>query len=251
MRRRLEKIEQQLHLAELVQRSMLPRGFPKLPGLDFGAAYRPLHHVSGDFFNVFRIDRDHLGLYVGDVMGHGPAAALLTVYAMLELRPKRIGIDSYEILQPAVVLSELNNALIRAEFASEPFLTLIYGVYDIPAHTWTYCSGGQVCPVVLHAGCSPRCLEPNGPLLGLLDLPFGQDTCVLEAGDRLLLFSDGVITATFGTHGPGLPGLLDALDPGAMEHDSLQPAVDDACDRLDFLASLPDDLTVLAVDILA
>ena len=82
LRARHQGLLRELKLAEQVQRSMLPRNLPTVPGAEFGAALRPAQHLSGDFYNALRLDRDQVGFYVGDLMGHGPAAALLGVYAM-------------------------------------------------------------------------------------------------------------------------------------------------------------------------
>src|SRR5205823_4207729 len=100
LRRRHDTLMNELRLAEQVQRSMLPKVLPKLNRVEFGASLRPTLHLAGDFYNVIRLDRDRVGVCLGDVMGHGPAAALLGVFAMQGLRTKTIDGTSYEVLAP-------------------------------------------------------------------------------------------------------------------------------------------------------
>src|SRR5690606_10077303 len=79
----LDDLLRQLKLAEQVQRKMLPQSLPVVDGASFSASLRATNHMAGDFYSAFRLDRERVGFYVGDVMGHGPAAALLSVYTML------------------------------------------------------------------------------------------------------------------------------------------------------------------------
>lgn len=248
LRHRHESLLRQLRMAERVQRSLLPQVLPEVRGLCFGAGYRPLNHMAGDFYNAFRLDRDRVGFYVGDVMGHGPAAALLSVYAMNTLRTKRIEGQNYEVLAPAAVLAELSRTMLEAELPGEPFLTLAYGVLDLSRRTWTYCTGGHPAPMILRAGQAPEWLPMNGPLLGVLELPFHQDERELQGGDRLVLYTDGAMAAHWGSHGRGVEGLARWLDP--VHGASAQAQIDAAIESARFMAPPDcDDITVLAVDV--
>src|SRR5262245_45447975 len=172
LRDQLAELTRELRLAEQVQRSMLPRSLPCLPEIEIGASLRPIRHVSGDFYNVFRIDHERVGIYLGDVMGHGPAAALLSVLVMQLLRPKRIEEDRYEILPPSEVLSALNGELLEADMAGPPFVTMVYGVLDVARRTWTYGLGGHPPPILLRRDQPPTRLGGGSPLLGVFETPF-------------------------------------------------------------------------------
>ena len=195
---RHNRLLHELCLAESVQRSLLPTSFPSLQGVAFGYAYMPINHMAGDFYNVFRLDRDHLGFFVGDVMGHGPAAALLSVLAMHTIRTKKIEGHSYQILPPSQVLADLSRGLIEARLPSEPFLTMAYGVLDLQRLVLTYCTGGHPPPLLLRGADEPLTMTENGPLLGVVEVPFNDSEIQLLHGDRLLFYSDGALAAAVG-----------------------------------------------------
>ena len=211
MRRRHEALIQELRLAEEVQRSMLPRTLPSLPWVRFGSALRPCLHLAGDFFNVVRLDRDRVGMYLGDVMGHGPAAALLGVFTMHRVQTKRIEGNNYELLGPAEVLSNLNQDLIRADFPGRPFVTMVYGVLDSVRRTLTYGVGGHPPVLLLRPDQPPRRLEGGGLLLGVFESEFEEQVLPLLPGDRLAFYSDGAESTCWGDHGPGVDGLASVL----------------------------------------
>ncbi len=213
LRERHDVLVRELRLAERVQRSMLPRTLPDLPNVAFGASLRPSLHLAGDFYNITRLDRDHLAICLGDVMGHGPAAALLGVFAMQGLRMKKIEGSSYEIIQPSEVLDGLSRDLMEADFAESPFVTMFYGVIDLTGPSLTYCCGGHPPALLLRGDGPPRPLGEGGPLLGVYEAEFRQETVPLLPGDRLLVFSDGIESTRWGDAGHGLAGLVDLVGP--------------------------------------
>jgi sigma-B regulation protein RsbU (phosphoserine phosphatase) len=243
-----ERLLREMRMAEQVQRSMLPRTLPAVPGVRFGAAVRPCQHMAGDFYHAFRLDRDRVGFYVGDVMGHGPASALLSVFAMQVLRTKRIEGHSYEILSPSEALAGLNRDLIAGDFPGEPFVTMFYAVLDVPRRHLRYCSAGHPPALLLRGGQPPCDLAGGGPLLGVLEAEFQCFEVELRPGDRLVLYSDGVeATRWSDALPPGLTGLAehlagsDDLDPQGRV-DALMASA-----RLDDWR--PDDLTLLMAEI--
>lgn len=249
LRRRHDRLLRQLSMADQVQRGMLPRTLPQVPGVRLAAAYRPSQHMAGDFYSAFRLDRDRIGIYVGDAMGHGPAAALLGVYTMLTLRTKSIDGNRYEIIDPGAALAQLNEDLLRAGFPDAPFVTLAYGVLDLTGPSWSYCCAGHPHPLILRAGRPAEWLEPTAPLLGVLDAPFAQGTVALEPGDRLVLYSDGALAATWDGHGTGSDGLASALAP--RDGLDLPQQLDSSLDGLHFAdRAHRDDITVLALELL-
>ncbi len=248
LRSQHERLMRELRMAEQVQRSMLPRVLPNLPGLILGAALRPCQHMAGDFYNAFRLDRDHVGFYVGDVMGHGPASALLSVYAMRVIQTKRIEGHSYEILKPSEALAGLNRELIAGNFPGEPFVTMAYGVLDVPRRRLTYCCAGHPPALLLRPGESLSELGGGGPLLGVLDdARFETREVQLQPGDRLVFYSDGLDAVAWEPHGRGLTALASCLaqQDGRSPQELIDSAIQSAC--LDHWRL--DDLTMLMVEI--
>ncbi len=242
-----ESLLLELRLAEQVQRAMLPRVLPRPVGVEFGAGVRPLQHLAGDFYNVFRLDQHRVGFYLGDVVGHGPAAALLSVFVMQTIRPKRIEGTAYEVLPPAAVMEQLNRDVIAAEFPDEPFLTMVYGVLDTTRRLWTYCSCGHPPALVLRPGEASILLEVTAPIVGVFEAPFEQAETTLAPGDRLVLYSDGSSTAVWGRHGQGIAGLISSV---AIRDDrSPQNVVDDALSVAGFDGQPSDDVAVLVAQI--
>jgi len=243
-----ETLVKELRLAEKVQRSMLPRVLPQLDGVSFGAALRPSLHLSGDFYSAMRLDRTHVGFYLGDVMGHGPAAALLGVFAMQGLRTKKIEGTSYEILSPAEVLENLSQDLIRAEFPESPFVTMVYCVLDTTKFELTYSCGGHPPALLLRRDEPPARLEGLGPLLGVFEETFDQQSVSLRSGDRVVLYSDGVESVRWGDHGDGVDGLARCLTP--RDGRSAQTLVDETMALAIMNEAQSDDLTLVLLEIL-
>ncbi len=247
LRKSHDDLVRQLKLAEQVQRSLLPRSLPELPGVTFAAAIRPTQHMSGDFYNVFRLDENRVGFYLGDVMGHGPAAALLSVYTMLRIEPKWIEGKRYEVLEPGAVLAQLNEQVMAADFPGTPFLTIAYGIFDLTRRTLTYSVGGHPHPLILRSGEPCRRLEPTAPLVGVIEAAFTQRTIRLEPGDRLVLYSDGAQDATWGGQAHGIDGLAELLE--VRDERPLQDVLDATVQSASFENQPADDIALLALDV--
>lgn len=247
LRQRHDVLLKELRLAEQVQRSMLPRELPKLAQVEFGASLRPSQHLAGDFYNVIRLDRDRVGVYLGDVMGHGPAAALLGVFAMQGLRTKIIEGSNYEVIRPADVLARLSRDLMSAEFHESPFVTMIYGVLDTRKNSFTYCCGGHPPALLLREGHPPRCLSGRSSVLGVFDLEFEEDTIELVPGDRIAIYSDGVDSVLWGTYGQGIEGLSTLLSQ--RDNRPVQELIDAAMSYAEPGDGPSDDLTLVMFEI--
>ncbi len=242
-----ESLVKELRLAEQVQRSMLPRVLPQLEAVTFGAALRPSLHLSGDFYNVMRLDRNHVGFYLGDVMGHGPAAALLGVFAMQGLRTKSIEGSSYKLLPPADVLQNLSQDLIRAEFPESPFVTMVYCVLETTHLELTYACGGHPPALLLRRDEPTAKLEGIGPLLGVFEAPIDQQSVPLRSGDRVALYSDGAESVRWGQNGDGVDGLARCL--ACRDGRSPQQLVDDTMAEAIMDEAQSDDLTLMLLEV--
>ena len=191
------EIDQEMRLAGRLQRDFLPRGLPQVGPYSFAALYRPASWVSGDMYDVQRIDEDHLGLFIADAMGHGVAAGLLTMFLRQALQPKRVSGSSYTIVPPAEVLGELHTCLVRQNLPNSQFVTAVYAVLDTRTGELRLARAGHPYPVLAHRPqvCEQRLREVRsaGGLLGLADVPleFEETAVQLVPGDKLILYTDG------------------------------------------------------------
>jgi len=175
----------QLELAADVQRRMLPRRMPALPGFDVAARYVPSYELGGDFYDFIDLD-GHLGIAVGDVVGKGMAASLLMASVRSSLRA--YAQDVYDLDE---IIGRVNRALSRDTQDNE-FSTLWYGVFDPQTMRLTYCNGGHEPPMLLRDG-EVHYLGKGGMLLGVDKKQVYQKGLFdLAPGDTLLLYSDGL-----------------------------------------------------------
>ncbi len=189
-----EEIDQEMRLAGRLQRDFLPRQFPDLPPFRFNALYRPASWVSGDMYDVFRVDEQQCGLFIADAMGHGVSAGLLTMFFRNALIPKQVSGDSYRVVSPGDVLKGLNSTLIRQKLPHCQFITAAYALLDVESHTVRLARGGH--PHPLHVSADGRISEirAEGGLLGVTDLvgDFEEARRTLTPGEKLVFYTDGL-----------------------------------------------------------
>src|SRR5215469_1172622 len=188
--RQLMAINKELELARKVQLSILPREVPRLPGLDIAARYLPMSSVAGDFYDFFGIDQEHFGVLIADVSGHGLSAALIA--SMLQ---SAFAAQRPHASDPAQVLWGLNQAL-YGKF-QEHFVTAAYLFVDIQKNTASYAGGAHPPLLHWHAATGEAVeYEENGLMLGpFSDSNYSTATFSLEKGDRIVLFTDGIVEA--------------------------------------------------------
>lgn len=197
------EMESDLTMAREVQLAMLPQTTaPLVAGgftLRIAHRFRPAGGVSGDFFDVLRLSEHQVGILACDVMGHGVRSALITamIRAMLEeLRPFAA--------EPGALLTRLNHDLTRIlrQTGGMIFVTAAYAVIAVDRGKMRYAQAGHPTPLrwnaalgrVANVSCPP---EMAGPALGLMDdFEFGTIEEPFTAGDRLIIFTDGLFEAT-------------------------------------------------------
>ena len=191
--RRAERSEARARvLAETLQASLIPPAPPVIPGLDVGAVYRPAgagDEVGGDFYDVSEVGADDWAIVVGDVCGKGAAAATVTALARHTLRAAAM-----RTRRPSEVLADLNAALLR--HPTERFCTVVYLRLQTGSDdrvTATVSSGGHPLPIRITAdGLHP--VGRPGSLLGVMEDPSLHDTTlVLEPGQALFCYTDGLV----------------------------------------------------------
>lgn len=258
MSRQLSRIEagartldHELKLASRLQESLLPPAEMSLPGVRFSTRILPLSVVSGDFFDIFRLDETHVGFYIADARGHGVPAALLTVYVKKGLWTKDIKGHSYRIVPPAEALAKLNEDLLAEELSDSHFITICYCVYNVKTRTLIFSHGGHPPALHIHAGGGITALEAGGPLLGILEDEYEEGSVDIAPGDKIVLYSDGFEHVTL-SDDPEVGG-LDAFN-ATVARFADQPVQEmvksiitaSLAGGLD--ADIQDDITVLAME---
>ncbi|WP_189553794.1 SpoIIE family protein phosphatase [Streptomyces lavendofoliae] len=203
---------ERMAISQSLQRSLLPPGLPRIPGVEVDVIYRAAgegNEVGGDFYDLFPIHDNAYGFAIGDVCGTGPEAAAVTGLARHALR-----LLAREGLGGPAVLERLNAAILD-EGARSRFLTLLYGELwpqeDGSALLKVVCAGHPLPLRLRQDGTVEPAAEPQ-PLLGVIDdLELYEETVTLDPGDVLLCVTDGVTERREGSRMLGDDGLADVL----------------------------------------
>lgn len=241
-------INNELEMARKIQLSILPRDTPKFDGLEIIARYIPMTSVAGDFYDFIVVDDKHVGILIADVSGHGLPAALIA--SMLQVS---LAAQSAHASDPTKVLSGLNQALCgKFEYN---FVTAAYVFVDMEKNVMSYAGAGHP-PLVIWRAASGKASEvvENGLVLG--QFPEESYTALelsLDAGDRIVLYTDGIpetknpTDEEFGTGGL-LRFVADSHTVGAEQF------IDALLDELSRWSGHPrgegqqDDITVMVID---
>ena len=193
-RDKLVALQNELDVASGIQQSILPTVFPSRDDYQIYASMEPARNVGGDFFDVVRLEDDRVGLAIADVSDKGVPAALFMMSSRTWM--KGAAISSPE---PGTVLGEVN-ALLHEDNDTQMFVTVLYAVYDPETGEVTYASGGHDAPLLVHSDGSSELLPLTGGIaLGIVpDLAYGQNSVVLDHGETLVLYTDGVTEAMNG-----------------------------------------------------
>jgi sigma-B regulation protein RsbU (phosphoserine phosphatase) len=189
-RRKQRQREEELREAREIQDSLLPKTLPEIPGYEIAAVTRPLRFVGGDYYNVVQIDDRRTALCIADVAGKGMPAALLMSSLQAALQPL-----IRQNLPPGELCHRLNRILCDLTPVGK-FISFFYGVLDSATNRLTYCNAGHNPPLLLRADGTSMELQAEGAVLGQFpNWLYQQSERQLELGDRLLLFTDGLVEA--------------------------------------------------------
>jgi serine phosphatase RsbU (regulator of sigma subunit) len=211
--RERELLEQELEVARSIQQASLPEEVPILEGWEIAPFYQPAREVGGDFYDFHLLSEGRLGVVVGDATGKGVPAALVmsTTLGML-----RLAAQSYSS-SPGQILQRVNEALF-ANIPANMFVTCFYAVLDPESGLLRYANAGHDLPYLHHDGEAKE-LRARGMPLGLMSsMGYEEMELVLEAGESVLFYSDGLVEA----HDPegemfGFPRLRTLLAEHAEE----------------------------------
>lgn len=240
--RERQRMEQEINIARDIQQALLPRNFPDHPHLAITGCNYPCLSVGGDYFDVFRLDKNRTAFLIADVSGKGLGAALLTTMLQGALSGMTLGTD------PARVFTHVNRFLCdHAEVGR--YATMFFGILADNG-TLEFINAGHPSPFLIRRGEAQEPFSEGSFPVGLVpEAEYVASKLKLEPGDTMVLFSDGVTEAMdpdeqlFGV--PRLRAVLSGQPECPLEQ--LQKCVLEAVENFARGASQADDLTLLIV----
>jgi serine phosphatase RsbU (regulator of sigma subunit) len=199
-----QRLQQDLLLAEQIQKSFLPRALPAIEGIEFQTEYKPAFSVGGDFYDVFWISYDTIGVFIGDVSGKGVSAALLMARISSDLR-----LAAAAVSDPAKALGHVNRIVLERK-QHDIFVTGIYMTLHTKTRQATLANAGHLPPLIRRRAAAPpkktgaqrptaiveRIDAVAGTAIGIFDdAEYENVELKLLPGDALVLCTDGVLEA--------------------------------------------------------
>lgn len=209
-----KKMSKDLGFAKRIQEKILPNK-EILDNIAIDYIYKPSEMLSGDMFDVFQIDEEHIGIYISDVSGHGVAAAMMTMFVRQTMR----SIKDY-FLSPADALSELHRRFNALNLDVDKYLTMFYGIFNKNTYEFRYSNAGHNCIPIKYNEFELEKLEIKGyPIFSLFnEINYKEKTIYLDRGDKVLFYTDG-ITESKDRHGNefGIESVLDMINKHKMD----------------------------------
>jgi serine phosphatase RsbU (regulator of sigma subunit) len=190
MERREQRRTVDLEQAAEIQRTILPRGCPRVAGVDLAGHNAPCRTVGGDYYDFIPYPDGRVAVVLGDVAGKGMSAALLM--SNLQARVQLLAEAPQDL---AKLMSRLDQS-VSANAPLNRFITLFFGVVDPAGHRMTFVNAGHNPPLVVRSGGEIEKLKAKGTVLGILpDIGYEEQSIDFEPGDMLAVYSDGVTEA--------------------------------------------------------
>ncbi|MBP7460230.1 MAG: serine/threonine-protein phosphatase [Candidatus Delongbacteria bacterium] len=185
-----ERITKELEMASKLQINLLPKKFPFQSHFSFGSKYQASLHLGGDFFDVDQISEHEMMIVIADVSGHGVSSSLITTMFKMVFHSYAAGNR-----EPDHLLKRLNSELI--ENLDGNFITLWVALIDNRDDEVVFSNAGHPPILLLRQDGSLEFLRSNGMMMGLFeDAQFGSSRIAFHRGDKLLLYTDGVVEST-------------------------------------------------------
>ncbi|PWB72315.1 MAG: hypothetical protein C3F07_12125 [Anaerolineales bacterium] len=239
-----ERLETEVQLARQIQQTFIPETLPEFSDWELAARWKTARQVGGDFYDVFNMTDNKLGLFIADVSDKGVPAALFMALTRTLVRAAVIETES-----PAEALKRVNDLLIP-DTKQGMFVTAVYAVLDMNKGELTYVNAGHNPPLLARASGAVEKLSRTGIALGAAEnLEYEQRVVTLEKEDSLLFYTDG-LTESYNNDGEfyGDERLMESLK---ANHCSSAHELMDIVEKslIDFVQDMPpaDDLTMLVL----
>lgn len=235
------RVRDELEVARELQEDLLPHDVPPIPGYDFAHSYRTANEVGGDYYDLTPLPDGRVALLVGDASGHGMAAGLVMAIANATLKTA-LDLDP----DPERVIALLNRTLCRTG-TKRTFMSVFYALLDPSTGKLEYVCAGHPFPLLRRADGTVEELGCGGLPLGMREpLDICAQRAVLEPGDLLLLYTDGLAEAldTQGREAFGYPRIASLTRDGGSPR-AVHERILRAFDRHVGDEPLKDDLTLL------
>lgn len=244
-----------LDYAKKIQQALLPAPYLKFEGVDFGAGYMSCQRVGGDFYNIFPLTDELVGMYLGDVAGHGVPAAMMTIFIYQAMEIEEFSKATCREILPNKVLQEVYRVYNDTDFPGDMYIVMLLATFNSRTGTLIYSSAGiNTFPIVFGSKREKIFLEHKGfPLckLGELHKPvYVNHELVLQPGEKVIFYTDG-LTEAIGKNGEifGEERLYALLQKGAGS--SVKKLTETICQEVsDFVGDnqLSDDITFFILD---
>ena len=240
-----ERIEREVQLARQIQETFLPTNLPRLNGWELDLRWETAREVGGDFYDIFKLDDNRLGIVIADVSDKGlPAALYMTVTRTL--------IHAYAASgnSPAQVLDEVNELLLN-DSPDAMFITVVYAILALDTGQLVYANAGHNRPLLYHDDQREvKQLPKGGRAMGILgDLNLENFTLSIQPGDCVVFFTDGVVDVLSPKNEAFGEGRLRQVieENGAGQVETLLENLDDAITDFRQGTRPFDDITLVAI----
>lgn len=238
-----ERIQHELRVAQLIQKTLLPKDLPALPGWHVNAYYQAARQVGGDFYDFIYFDDGRLGLVIGDVTDKGVPAALLMATTRSVLRAV-----AQRVIKPGLVLERVNE-IIYQEIPPKMFVTCLYALLDPETGDLLFANAGHDLPYHRHQTGEVTELRATGMPLGLMPgMEYEEKETNLAQGESILFYSDGIVEA----HNPeremyGFPRLMKLIEESGEDASLRDVVLEDLAEFTGPGWEQEDDITMVTL----
>ena len=249
LKKRNEEIERELSYAQVVVKQLLPERAPQVEHLKIYNRYKPMDTVGGDIFSFNKYNKDDVGVFLADVVGHGVSAALFLAL----VKSTSDAISTKQWRNPAAYLKELNDEILRN--ISEYFITALYAIFVYKQHGYTmhFARGGHPPPIHYRYKEEKALLvKTKGKPLGFFeDIRFQEQSLSMYKGDRIFLYTDG-LNETIDKNKKMLDyeGLVDIVNAtSGLDLDRQLDMIIDRVDNYRESTKADDDIVLIGIEV--